>query len=83
MRIKFNRNENGELADGDILQDRSIKVRVTDLDISFLSLIWLIIKFMAASVVATIIIAVILMAISSILNPDFNFHFLQSISQRS
>jgi len=78
MRIKFNRNDKGELSDGDILQDKHpIKVRVTDLDISFLSLVWLVMKFMIASVVATAIIMVILIVIGTGL--DLDFHSLQSI----
>lgn len=77
MRIKFNRNDNGELSDGDILQDKHpIKVRVTDLDISFLSLVWLVMKFMVASIVATAIIMVVLMVIGTGL--DLDFHSLQS-----
>lgn len=79
MRIKFNRNDKGELADGDILQSGDpIRVKVTDLDISFLSLIWLVMKFMAASVIATLIIAVLLMVISS--GFGLNFHSMQALT---
>lgn len=75
VRMKFNRNSEGQLADGELQQDQSLKVRVTDLDISFLSLVWIILKFMVASVVATVIIAIILMVITSGL--DIDFHTLQ------
>ena len=35
MRIRFNHNTRDELVDGELLQDRSIDVRVTELDIPF------------------------------------------------
>lgn len=83
VRMKFNRNSEGQLADGELQQDQSLKVRVTDLDISFLSLVWIILKFMVASVVATMIIAVILMVVTSGLDVDFHaLQFLQHSTPR-
>ncbi|HIJ24039.1 MAG: hypothetical protein HON68_11085 [Gammaproteobacteria bacterium] len=72
MRIRFNHNTRDELVDGELLQDRSIDVRVTELDIPFLSLIWLMVKLIAASTIATLIIGLILMVVGVALN--FNFH---------
>ena len=83
VRMKFNRNSEGQLADGELQQDQSLKVRVTDLDISFLSLVWIILKFMVASVVATMMIAIILLVITSGLDVDFHaLQFLQTSPPR-
>ncbi len=78
MKIQFNHNSRGELNNGELLQEEPIEVRVTNLDIPLFSMVWLIVKFMAASVIATLIIALLLMMVSTLFNLNFHsFHALQ------
>lgn len=75
MNIHFNHNSRGELSNGEFEQLEPIQVTVTNLDIPLLSMVWLIVKFMIASVIATVIVGLLLMVVAALFNLNFHsFH---------
>ena len=77
MKIHFNHNARGELNNGELEQLDPIEVRVTNLELSLFSMIWLVFKFMLASAIATAIMAILLMLVGAAFN--LNFHSFHSL----